>query len=438
MKNIHPTPRRILVTSVLVLFLILSPLEIGSITLDQTFGSGGKLTVDFSNTAPRSSEAFWGFQQPSGRVVLAGNHGDPGPIVTNSAFAMCGLSQFGNLDMGFGTDGRTLEWNSFYNAEDMKMLPDGKLLRLGSVFSFPSSSPTLVRLNSNGSTDSGFSADLTLGNDHTRPYKIAARLDGKIYVLLGSFSGNGYSLVRLNSNGSRDATFGTNGVQPLNLNRLFGFGISGMHVLENGRLLMGGFLQTVPAPTGSDVVWIARFDEHGYLDRSFGSQGIVRRQFPTNVNVAKIIVQPDGKYLAIGTSRVGSTESKILIARFTSRGRPDTGFGSNGIVITNVSSEPGTLDAGHSGVLMNDGRIIVVGIAQPPMSTVNNFLVARFSVSGEFENSIAIQFSNGLSSYAFDAVTQTDGKLLVTGFTRNSDATANGNLFAVARFNPGS
>lgn len=422
-------------------FLLLVSLaqQVPAISLDQTFGSNGKLTVDFSNSVPRSSQAFWIFHQPSGRIVLTGYHDGTGPLDLNSAVATCGLTQSGATDDSFGTSGKILEWNNFLNVIDMKAQSDGKMLRLSSLQgNFPlMSSAVLTRLNPNGHLDNTFSADLNIGIDDTRPYKIAIRHDGKIYVLLGPYSGTSHSLVRLNSDGARDVTFGPNGVRLFNLIRLGTFAIEGLNILDDGRLLMGGVLQTTPAPLGARVVWMARFDEYGNLDRSFGNHGIVRREFSRSVSISRTIVQPDGKYLAVGTSRSGSVDSKLFMVRFTSRGRPDPGFGSNGVALANVSTNPASLDSAIAGTLISGDRIILVGTTKLSGATETSFLAARFSGSGELENTMYFQFTPGLAAGAYDATVQSDGKLLVTGFTRNPDAVANGNLFAVARFNPG-
>jgi uncharacterized delta-60 repeat protein len=438
MKYIFPAAPRILAYTAFMGALVCLPLAAFAIPLDPAFGTGGKFTLDFASSGPRSSFPFWIYQQPSGRLVLAGRHGDPGPIVSNSAIAMCGITQSGGLDATFGSAGKVLEWNNLKDVVDLQMLSNGKFLRLESISNFPASTAALVRLNSDGSPDATFSANINVAGNQIRPWKIAIHPNGKIYALIGQYNGSSsFWLVRMNANGTRDSSFGNDGVQPINLNRIPRFALGGMQVLSDGRLLFGGTLNTnAQAVSGANVLWMARFDENGYLDRSFGTQGIARRGFSANVSVSKTIVQPDGKYLLIGSSRSASTESKLLMMRLTSRGRADVGFGTNGIVESNVASTTAMNNVGLGGAVLSDGRILVIGSTSLSQSSLTSFLVARFSASGILEDHISTQFTDGLSSSANDAIVQPDDKLVVTGYTRNPDSSASGDLFAAARYIP--
>lgn len=414
-----------------------------AISLDPSFGTGGKFTLDFGTSGERTSYPFRIFQQSSGRLVLAGDHWTGGSIPTDFGIAMCGITQLGQLDSSFGSAGTVLDWNTPNfprTVLDLQMLPNGKFLRLEMTTSFMSNSAALVRLNSNGTQDAAFSANIDVAGDQVRPWKISVHPNGKIYVIVGQFNGSSaYWLVRLNENGSRDSSFGSDGVRPLNLNRLSRFELGGMIVLEDGRILLGGSMSTGQAALGANVIWMARFDENGYLDRSFGMQGIVRREFATRVSSSKMLVQPDGKYLLIGSSISWATESKLLLMRLTRRGRPDPGFGINGVVESNVASTTPTVNLGYGGVLLSDGRIFVVGSSSLPpssQSSATRFLIARFSASGILEDHTITEFSKGLRSGAFDAVVQQDDKLVVSGFAGIPGESANASVFAAARYIP--
>lgn len=69
---------RVLSVSVLLLLLFH---QVCPGTLDPTFGTGGKVTVDFpfSSSANYNSDGDYIFIQPSGRIVVLGVHRQQGP-----------------------------------------------------------------------------------------------------------------------------------------------------------------------------------------------------------------------------------------------------------------------------------------------------------------------------------------------------------------------
>jgi uncharacterized delta-60 repeat protein len=424
-----PTHVAILV-SLLVLLSCGYSIRTQAIQLDGTFSSDGKVTVVFGDTGLRSSHALSVFTQPSGRIVITGNHVVGGNIGT-PAIAASGLTAAGDLDAGFGTGGRTLDLNAA-NVYAVEQLPNGQWLRLIALFTPSSTTPALHRMNLNGSVDGSFAADLNVGSNAV-PVSVRLRPDGKILVLLRGVGGDESQwLVRLNANGGRDTSFGTNGVLLLNLRRLSRFGVNGMHVLSDNRMILGGEYSTFGGPSGANFAWAALLDEGGHYDRRFGLQGLFRVTVGSSLNVLKTLVQPDGKFVLIGVARSGGLSRSMLI-RLTSRGRLDPGFGVNGIVVApNVTT--GSSEVGYSGALMPDGRIVVVGTYAASQTSPASFLVSRFSAAGLPETHTVTEFTPGHHSIATDVTIQADGKLVVVGSTRNPDASADGNIFAIARY----
>src|SRR5687768_10775778 len=158
-KVIYPTVVRTLFWFC-VLALLCSTSTLGQIIqLDQTFGAGGKVTLGFADTGQRSSTAYYVLSQASGQIVVYGGHnsGQFGPF----GIAACGLTSGGALDPGFGTAGKTLEMNGS-EVRAMGRLSNGQFLRLMNVWA-QSVSVGLNRVNSNGSVDGSFVADLNVG-----------------------------------------------------------------------------------------------------------------------------------------------------------------------------------------------------------------------------------------------------------------------------------
>lgn len=407
--------------------VIAGSLTAQTLQLDPTFDGDGKLTVDFGVAGLRSSFASQLFAQPSGRIVVYGTHVMGGQSGTQGN-AACGLTSGGALDSGFGSGGRAVQLNETL-LRRIEPLPNGQFLRL--VFLNPSSSAGLTRHNSDGSIDSSFNADLNIGQ--ASPMIMTTRPDGKIIVMLQEFNINEQILlVRLNANGSRDMSFGVNGVSLLNLNRVRPFSPGRMYVLPDNRIILGGYSSSSGGPQGGNIAWAALLDENGNLDRRFGLQGIFRLAFPYSIAVRDTLLQPDGKLILVGYVRPAKN-GRLLMIRLTARGRRDPSFGDNGIAIApNIS--PDSYDLGHTAELMADGRILVAGSHAVTLFDRSDFLIARFSTSGQLESHAITRFTPNFDTAAFDLLIQPDGKPVVAGFTRNPDVSADGNLFAVARY----
>lgn len=140
--------------------------------------------------------------QSDGKIIAAGNftnYNSP----ANSQLRIVRILPDGTRDTSFnigrGADGII---------ETILIQPDGKILLGGRFTTFDgNSAPKLVRLNANGSIDSTF--NVGTGFDKYI-YAIALQADGKIIVGGSFLTYNGFSqkrILRLNANGSLDATF---------------------------------------------------------------------------------------------------------------------------------------------------------------------------------------------------------------------------------------
>ena len=224
-------------------------------SLDTSFENGPRFTdiplepglnlVDFHDLSGASTErhdyASVVRLLADGSYLVAGSTevepDTPGPYgmpIPNSAeydFAIAKLKPDGSLDPSFGLGGRlTLNLRPGPNerAVDLAVQPDGKIVLLGTTPDATdrgSSDIAVIRLNPDGTLDPTFEGDgvavIALdGPMHTeRPLSLAIRPDGKI-VIVGSayqeiyllnLTGAGF-VLRLNADGSRDPSYGTNGV----------------------------------------------------------------------------------------------------------------------------------------------------------------------------------------------------------------------------------
>jgi uncharacterized delta-60 repeat protein len=398
-------------------------------TLDGTFAGGGKLTISFpDSTTNYSSGGLRIFVQPGGRILAAGTFTNMTADGQLPGVAVVGLTSGGMLDSTYASGGFHTDWqpSGFTSLNDALMYSDGRFLRLSRFFNvIGSSTGKAVRLNTDGSVDNVFGSNAFFGSPGgfgtISPLQISVRSDGKVLVLL---SDQGELLLyRLNSDGTRDSTFGANGIVPIRFNKISSPSIVAMNVLEDGRIILVGHAGAPP----STEFFVARLGPAGNWDKTFGRVGFQTHPFGAGLTgrVQNALLQADGSLLLCGT--VSSSDADVWMGRIRHTGRLDNSFGSAGVVIQDFA--PGGADAATSIALSADGKIRLVGSVGSP----SDFLVARFASNGQLEDSTSIPFTTGQNSAAADVAIQPDGKLVVIGVTRNPNANINGSVFAVAR-----
>ena len=239
---------------------------------------------------------------------------------------------------------------------------DGKLLVGGDFTTYSgSASNFLVRINTNGTRDTTFTATL-----NSSVYTMAVQTNGKI-VIGGAFTlVSGITvprLARLNADGTRDITWNPGATGANNI-------VRDLKIQSDGRVLAVGDFATY---SGSAVSRIVRTQTSGTIDTTFVSGNGLG-------NVAyNIHIQPDGKIITAGAFVIYSGSSNNYIVRINSDGTKDntfnlgTGFNSN----VNISS------------LQSDGKIIAAGAFTAYSGSSNNYIV-RINSDGTKDNTFNV------------------------------------------------
>ena len=410
-------------------FVLILAQTVAAIGFDPTFGTNGTVLTSFSATGQPSSGGSQVFIQPSGRIVIVGTHSQQGTSSRTNGIAIVGLTSAGIVDTSFGSNGKILSWSPTGHRAVINSLVqlDGSILVLYQQSEPPSASrPVLERFTAAGQPDPSFSAELDVFPGQTLPVRISPASGGKIYALVRDLNFQ-YFIVRLNDNGSRDTTFGPDGVRSLNLKRfssqprVFAF-----EELYDGKILVAG---TYHNPF-EGLTFVARFNNDITLDRSFGLQGTVRLAIPYgSVHGGTMKVQPDSKILIGGSwTFLGST---TVLFRLTTRGRLDPDFGTGGVVQNAFNNWNGISKID----VAEDRSIFVVGTCgAKSVPTNQRMLLVRYSPTGSILSSAVVPFIGGREASGADLELQPDGKLLVTGAAQN--LLDNFTQLAAARFGP--
>ena len=180
------------------------------------------------------------------------------------------------------------------NCKDLKSLPDGRILA-GGIFSIVNgfSESGLVRLNQDGTLDTGFRVNSVNGST-VYIYKTAVQPDGKIVAFVTI--GTNPKLVRLNSDGSPQATF------PVVIS---GIGISTIALQGDGKVLIGG---SNFYDANGNSTYFTRLNAEGNYD-------LTQAPIAFSDAVNSIVVQADGKVLVGGNFQTVNGVSRPRIAR---------------------------------------------------------------------------------------------------------------------------
>jgi delta-60 repeat domain len=352
-------------------------------TLDNTFGSGGRVRTDFPGLAAVPSSVVI---QPDGKIVVAGGAFPLFTFLGN--FELVRYKPNGSLDRSFGNGGivtTTFPEGSY--AFDVALQPDGKIVAAGTVFvDFIPGEPSntdfaLARYNPDGTPDPAFGSGGQVSTDFVGleddAFSVLIQSDGKI-VAIGSANNPAtyydFAAVRYLSNGTIDTTFGVAGKVSTD------FGVAGFDrahsaaLQPDSRIVAAGF--AISQNGGVQNFAVARYTSSGVLDTTFSGDGKNQIDFGSCCQSAyQVLLQSDGKIITVGYANTESSDSDFLLARLNPRGSLDATFGVGGKVRTSF----GDLNGGANGaILQSDGKIVAVGFQATFSNQWTNFALARY------------------------------------------------------------
>lgn len=330
-----------------------------------------------------------------------------------------------SLDTTFGDNGLVryhyTTANSFRTfASSSVIQPDGKIIVAGDGYISQSVDGLMVvRYNSNGTLDNTFGingvAKFDLGQFES-VVRVLVQSDGKILVggtRHSGYTGGDFTVLRLNNDGSFDNTFDGNGVAVAGLDGYSNEITSDMLLLPSGKIILVGSSSNGNSNTTD---WAAaRMNSDGSVDTSFGTSGfIIAPTTDTQDDVAAAALQADGKLLLCGVRSNGSNND-ITLSRFSGNGAPDTSFGSGGTVQYSLGNGD---DSCSSMQVQPDGKIVVGGV-----SHLDNyrFVLLRFDAGGTLDQTfgtMGVAMPAGSGIVAGSIAIQPDNKIVVQSYLR--------------------
>ncbi|MBE7171191.1 MAG: T9SS type A sorting domain-containing protein [Williamsia sp.] len=372
--------------------------------LDPSFGTGGKAYV----TAPLLNQTLSKtVVQPDGKTVLVGR-----TVVDNGyTFSVARFNANGQPDSSFDGDGvvtTILEAGSRNDeAKTVAVQPDGKIIAAGRS----SSNFALVRYNVNGSLDATFNGTgivKTALPGSSDLYSLVVLSDGKI--LAGGTSNPGstlsdFTLVRYNANGTPDASFDGDGILTTDVAGSSADIVYSLAVQTDGKIVAAG--------SSNNDMALVRYNTNGTLDNSFNGNGKLLIDFGLNEIAYSLSLQADGKLVVAGVSNSGSIFN-TAVARVLTGGQLDNSFDGDGKVSTVV----GESDQFYSVLVQPDAKIVASGTTYSGGSS--DFVVVRYTTTGTLDNTFdgdgKLPIDMG-GAEAYATIASWNGTLVAGGYT---------------------
>ena len=311
----------------------------------------------------------------------------------NSANRIIRLDENGYIDFTFNSD---LGFD-YHGVNAIVVQPDGKIIVGGEFYNYNGNLRScIVRLNSDGSIDTGFNPGSGFSDGSgVGVYALALQQDGKI-ICGGKFTTyDGTSanyIIRLNSDGSIDATFNTG--------TGFSSYVTCLALQSDGKIIAGGWFTSY---NGSSCNRIVRLNTDGSFDASFVSN----TGFDDYVNTNAI--QSDGKIIVGGNFNTYDGNNRKKIVRLNTDGSIDAAFNTG----LGFSSYTKFL------LLQPDNKILVGGNFTTYNGT-NRKYISRLHSDGSLD--LTFDPGTGFDSQVRALALQTDAKVIVGGIFISFDA----------------
>ncbi len=494
-----------------LIFFTFNLLECNDGDLDITFNNptstltnpvpGTLTTPNFGPTTDASSSNSLAIQTDQ-KIVAVGY----ATINISDSFVIARYNTDGSLDTTFGNTSpipgtvatpsfTTLSSDTtFARASSVTIQTDGKIVVAGTVVTNPTGNESfaVARYNTDGSLDTTFGTSSPVpGTVVTTSFttvptdtnaataaSIAIQTDGKI-VLVGSVNTNitgndSFGIVRYNTDGSLDTTFGATSQVPGTVLTSYFTSVTSdtnsadalaIAIQSNGKIIVVGNSNT--NPTGNDSFAIARYNTDGSLDTTFGATSqvpgtVLTSIFSTNpsdtvsADATAVKIQADGKIIVGGVASIidianPSGLPQFALARYDTSGNLDTSFGATspipGTVTTNTFGTVNEASSITGLAIQFDGKIVAVGgsVITTKFTLRDNLVLVRYLTNGSLDSTfgpvsstvpgivITYSFATGTAADIANSVAlQADGKIVISGVAEI--ATTPVVQFALARY----
>jgi uncharacterized delta-60 repeat protein len=421
--------------------------------LDAAFGANGASFIVPDGSQVHEFRTGVSLVLPDGRILVGGtrnkifdNNPDPHMRAVLVRLLADGTPDpaFGNLSgiPGVHEYPDLVPGNQQQIIEAMRVLDDGSIILAGSANAFGPLTGFVLKVDANGELDPGFDEDGVALIPGVFLHGLAIDAQGRVIVggERATPSLDSAILARLNADGTRDTTFGADGVVTLNTGTNSTY-FSTLTLTADGRILVSGQTAT---PDFAYEAHVTRLDASGSLDPTFAGGGMRKFVTPGHAasnynNVDSLVIDAHGRLVVSAVYNTDDNGVNIALGRLDANGADDPTFG---VAATpgwrDVDVVPGAWGRNVSGLaLQSDGKLVFsVSYAAP--GSRQGFMALRTNADGSGDTSFGVDGKveldlapSGIYSESTALVLQA-GKPVITG---QSARTTGSNLldFAAVR-----
>jgi len=300
----------------------------------------------------------------------------------------------GSLNPNFNATGWDTTYgnnNGFYLQKALIQNDQKILVNAQALFSNEGHQAAIIRYNIDGTLDASFGGGdgMIRSKDdfdvYTRAYDMALQSTGKI-IIAGDQFYNTERIIRLNTDGSLDLSFGDNGIA--DFSRSNAEFIYKAAVQSDDKIIIVGQESRQVSGSFQPHVFIWRLTANGSLDSTFGNNGVVSYADQTNFGSYLVIndlhVFEDDKIL-INHSFTSSVNTLVQFRKFNANGSIDNTFGNEGIALKTHRSNDGNYTYSNSDSDEN-GNIFFTASIKDTINNNYSHHVYRFNSAGELDN----------------------------------------------------
>jgi uncharacterized delta-60 repeat protein len=226
-------------------------------------------------------------------------------------------------------------------------------------------------------------------------------------------AGNDFALTRHDASGNLDLGFGTSGIRTTDLGGADDEAYDAALTPDGGVVVVG---RTDAAGLANIDFGVVRYGPDGTPDGGFGSGGIVKTDILGGGDQANAVaVQPDGKIVVAGFATRSGIDGDFAVVRYNANGTPDQSFGTAGIVTTDLGTRS---DDARAIAIQPDGKIVVAGSAG---DNGDDIALVRYLSDGHPDMSFGqagIRITDlGSDDVANGVALTASGQILVAGYT---------------------
>jgi uncharacterized delta-60 repeat protein len=366
--------------------------------LDPTFGVNGVVNnLNIGGPTPSTARAIV-VTEGDGKVIVAGTSDDP---YGGHRLAVLRFNSDGSADGTFGNQGTIIFNLTASNPDATSESPAGLAIDSGGhiivgagVTTITGGKLEVARLNSNGSFDTTFGSNGKIILDHfANSYSESASsiaLDSSGHILIAGSASSRFAVARLNADGSLDNTFGSGGEMVV---PDFGNYFTGPTVItdSSGHIVLTGTASGYFGGNYGNYFAVARLNTDGSLDSHFGQGGeALLPQFSnfyySSDSAAGATIDAVGRVIVVGSTYGsfpdGTFGQRMAVARLNTDGSLDNTFGTSGqLVVPSFRGGFYASDSASSVAATNTGQLVIAGISG------QNLALARLKTDGSLDPS---------------------------------------------------